>query len=206
MAELIIQNWLSIDLKFWLGWTPNSIIMKPWTLVSHFFVQGRSPLGFLFELIALYFFLPPTQLAYGKKGLQRLFTLVVLSTVVFGLIGTLLTAVSSTSPQAMGMGPFITSLVVIFGLRNPNASIYLIVFPVKAAWIAWGSGLLSVLSFLGDRSLPSLLWIAGWVAGYLFIQMNGKVSFKKMWRQYKHKQRYNRLKAHDGGRSDKWEH
>ena len=123
---------------------------------------------------------------------------------VIGVIGILIRAVSQGSPPALGMGPFITSLLVVFGLRNPNAPIYLIVFPVKAAWIAWGSGLLSVLSFLGDRSLPSLLWIAGWIAGYLFIQMGGKVSLKKMWSKYQHKQRYNRLKAHDGGRSDSW--
>jgi hypothetical protein len=131
-------------------------------------------------------------------------------TCIFGTLGVVTGAIPSTSAPAFGLHPFLIAMVAIFGLKNPFATIYILVFPIQASWVAWGSGILAVLNFFAGRSLESLLVIGGWVTGYLFVTGNGQIKPTKLWRKYtsksKHNKRHRRLQAMDGGKSDKYEH
>ena len=208
VVELLLENWVTVPLSSLLAWNPTQTLTKPWQVLTHFLYQGSKPLSFLFDLLAVYFFLPTTQQNYGRKGIYRLFSFVVFTAAVFGLITIMIGAVKGTAP-AMGISPFVTAMIVVFGLTNPKATILLIVFPIQAAWIAWGTGLFAALGFLSTRTLPSALWLSGWLAGYAFIEMQPNGKLRRFFIQRKHKQTNRRLKekkigftVHDGGKDD----
>ena len=105
----------------------------------------------------------------------------------------------------MGISPFVTAMIVVFGLYNPRAIIYLLIIPVQAAWIAWGSGLFALLSFLANRTLDSSLWLGGWIAGYAFIESQPGGVIRRFFIRQKHKRthdRLNKFKVYKGGKDD----
>ena len=208
VVELIIENWIAIPLYELMAWHPEQLLNKPWQVLSHVLYQGTRPINFLFELLALYFFLPPMQRNYGKKGVYRLCSIVLLTTISFGVLATFLGAIAKREP-ALGIGPFVTAMVVVFGLTNPRATILLIVFPIQAAWIAWGTGLVAALGFLSTRSLPSALWLAGWLGGYFFIEMQPGGKIRRFFIRRKHQKTHQRLHGkkpnltvHQGGKNE----
>lgn len=219
--ELVLQNWIGLPIAALLAWDPGQWLLKPWTLLTCYLVQGSNPMGFLFQLIALFFFLPPTQQQLGRKGIQRLVGRIVIANAIIGTIGILIGAVHPLSPVAFGLSPIITALIVLFGLSRPDATIYLLVFPVKAAWMAWGSGLFALFSFLTHRNLSELLLISAWITAFLFTT-TGKQIAKRGWKNYAPsplKSLYNqwlvmigkrkkkpKLTVHDGGQDDPYIH
>jgi hypothetical protein len=126
------------------------------------------------------------------------------------VVGVLSGAIPSSSAPAFGIRPFITAMVVIFGLKNPFATIYLLFFPIQASWVAWGSGILALLNFFAGRTLESLLILGGWITGYLFVTGHGHIKPRRIWKKYstqaKHAQRHRKLQALDGGKSGYKEH
>ncbi len=210
ILENIIMQWMGVPLQTWIAWSPEATFSAPWTVVTHFLFIYNNPLGFLFEMLALYFFLPVILDSYGKKGLNRLLLWIVIITTVLGIVGVVTGAVPKSSPPAFGIRAITIALVAIFGLKNPFATIYLLVFPIQASWVAWGSGLFALLSFFNGRSLESLIVVAGWITGYLFVSNHGHIKPQKIWskyvNKYKNERRYRKLKAYDGGKSDPYEH
>lgn len=209
VVELILENWIALPLASFLAWDPTQTLIRPWQVLTHFLYQGSKPLSFLFDLLAIYFFLPTMQQNYGRKGIYRLASFVVFTAAIFGIITIMIGAVVKGSPPAMGISPFVTAMIVVFGLTNPKATILLIIFPIQAAWIAWGTGLFAALGFLSTRTLPSALWLAGWLAGYAFIEMRPGGKLRRFFIRRKHKQTNRRLKeqkigltVHDGGKDD----
>ncbi len=154
-------------------------------------------------MVAIYFFLPVVVQSYGRKGLNRLLLWIAIITTTVGLIGIITHAIPSTSTPAYGIRPLITAMIVIFGLKNPYATIYLLFFPIQASWVAWGSGILGLLNFFAGRSLESLLVLGGWLTGYLFVTNNGQINPKQLWVNFKHQQRRRRLHSVDGGKGKK---
>ena len=210
ITEQILMGWLDIPLAQWIAWSPNGTLTHPWALLTHFVLLLNSPIGFLFEMVAIYFFLPVIVDAYGRKGLNRLLLWIAIITSVLGTLGVVTSAIPSSSAPAFGLHPILIALVAIFGLKNPFATIYVLVFPIQASWVAWGSGILALLNFFAGRTLESLLVIGGWITGYLFVTGRGHIKPLKLWRKYaskaQHQKRHRRLQAMDGGKSDKYEH
>ena len=210
LAEQILMGWMNIPLAQWVAWNPTETFTQPWSWITQYLFLHDTPIGFLFKMLAIYFFLPVVIDGYGKKGLNRLLLWLAIITSTVGVLGVVTGAVPSTSPSAFGIYPLIVSLVAIFGLKNPFATIYIIVFPVQASWVAWGSGILATLNFFAGRSLESLLVIGGWITGYLFVNGRGHIRPQRLWKKYtsqaKHKKRHRQLQAMDGGKSDKYEH
>ena len=98
IVELLAQNWIAMDLSALLAWNPGQGLSRPWQIFTHFFFQGRSPFSTLFELIAIYFFLPTIQRSFGKKGAYRLFAYTVISTAIFGIFCLTTGAVNKLTP------------------------------------------------------------------------------------------------------------
>lgn len=208
VAFLILENWIGIPLEDILAWHPEHLFSRPWQALTHFLYQGTRPLNFLFELLAVYFFLPPMQRNYGRKGIYRLASFVLFITAILGSLAIIVGAIARKD-AALGIGPFVTAMIVVFGLTNPRATILLIVFPIQAAWIAWGTGLFAALGFLSTRSLPSALWLAGWIAGYVFIEMQPGGKIRRFFIRRKHQQTHRRLHGkeshltvHKGGKDE----
>jgi hypothetical protein len=208
ILQQILMQWMQLPLGEWLAWSPNTTFTKPWAVVTHYAFLFNSPIGFLFEMVAIYFFLPVIVQSYGKKGLYRLLIWISVVTTVFGLLGVVSGAIPSNSAPAFGLHPLITAMVVVFGLKNPFATIYLLFFPIQASWIAWGSGILALLNFFAGRSLESLIVLGGWVTGYLFVTGRGNIKPQKLWANLKHERRRRRLQSFDGnkGKPDLFEH
>ena len=131
VAEVILEQWTGLPLAALLAWHPTDLFSKPWQPITHFLYQGSNPFNTLLELLALYFFLPPAQRSYGRKGIYRIALYVLVTVVVFGAFSLLSGAVNEPIP-ATGIGPMVTALIVIFGLSNPHATIYLLFFPIDA--------------------------------------------------------------------------
>lgn len=210
IAEQILMGWIKVPLAEWIAWSPTATFVKPWAILTHFALLYNSPIGFIFEMVAIYFFLPVIIDSYGRKGLNRLLLWIAIITSIFGALGVITGAIPSTSAPAFGLHPIIIAMVAIFGLKNPFATIYVLVFPIQASWVAWGSGILAMLNFFAGRSLESLLVIGGWVTGYLFVTGSGQIRPQRLWRKYtskaKHNKRHRKLQALDGGKPDKYEH
>ena len=207
IVELLVVQWFAIPLNRILPWDPSSGLSQPWTPLTMFLYQDPRPLSFLFDLLALYFFMPTFQRKYGVTSAYSLLTGVFLVSLIFGTLGLYSGAIPMTGPSVLGLGAYVLALVVIFGLNNPNATILLLFFPIQAAWIAWGSGILTGLNFLATRSLDSAVLLSGWIAGYLFIQKRRYGSFNKWFKKMQHNQQKNRSRKHleviKGGRSKK---
>ena len=204
VVELIVEQWMSVPLLALMAWQPGQTLNSIWQPFTQFFYQGSGPFSALLELLALYFFLPPAQRSFGRKGIYKLALYVVATVVFFGSLMLILGAVTGSTP-AMGISPFITALVVVFGLSNPNATIFLLIFPIQAAWVAWGTGLFAGLGFLSTRSLPSALWVAGWIAGYVFMETRPGGRIRRFFIKRKHAQtnkRLSRFTVIDGGKDD----
>ena len=121
------------------------------------------------DWLAIFFFLGPAERTLGRRGLLRATLLTVALSAVLGFLLLVMGAVSPRAPF-VGLNPIITALIVVFGLSNPNASILLFfVLPIKAAWIAWGSGLFALLNFLALRDLDSSLWLTGWIVAAMVV-------------------------------------
>jgi hypothetical protein len=92
----------------------------------------------------------------------------------------------------------LAALLVIFGLSRPNATILLMfIIPIKAAWVAWGSGLLCLLHLLSDRDMSSAMWLSGWISGYLWIRGGIEQPLKRFWLRRKHTKIKKRLSTFD---------
>ena len=120
----------------------------------------------------------------------------------------LLTGIVHINGVWFGIEPFLAALLVLFGLSRPNATILLMfIIPIKAAWVAWGSGLLCLLNLLDGRSLSSAMWLAGWLSGYIWLKGGMSGGLKKILLRYKQrriKQRLSTFDVIDGGKG--WGH
>ena len=84
VIELLAEKWLGVPLGALMAWHPDQLMSKPWQPFSQLLYQGSGPFNTLLELLALYFFLPPAQRSYGRKGIYKIVLYVVASVVLFG--------------------------------------------------------------------------------------------------------------------------
>ena len=167
--ELLLQSWIGFPTEI-LGWHPSSNfeLYQPFTC---YLVQGQLPLNVMMSLLMVYFFFPSVQKGYGKKGLIKLLQFTFGIGTFWGALMIVSGAVAQPSPF-MGLSPFITASVVVFGLKNPRGQPFcsFSFYPYKAAWIAWGTGLFALLNFLFGRTLESAMICGGWLSGFLLYE------------------------------------
>lgn len=181
VVQLLLIEWLGLPLYQYLGWWWQPAgAFYPWQIGTAYLLNGPGPLAAFFDWLAIFFFLGPVERAIGRKGLLRAMALTVAVSAVLGFI-MLATGAVTARGVFIGLNPMITALIVVFGLTNPNANILLFfVLPIKAAWIAWGSGLFALLNFLAYRDLNSALWLTGWIGGWLFMESTRRGGLKGM--------------------------
>ena len=117
----------------------------------------------------VYFFVPPIQRKFGRKGVIRLaaYTVGIASAValLLDLIGAVVVG------QASGIAPLFDSHVCGLWPLKSRATIWLLFFilPVQAIWIAYGATIMAFLYFITSRDLSSALWLGGCAAGTFWI-------------------------------------
>ncbi|RJP78441.1 MAG: rhomboid family intramembrane serine protease [Desulfobacteraceae bacterium] len=150
--ELICEHWLAIPVTVFLKLYPfGHPDFQIWQILTHPFIHDPSaPIAFLINCLVFYFFSGSVESAIGTRRFLILFYVSALGSVVCGL---LLSMVTGLDQPFMGMLPSLLSLVVAFGLLNPEASILLFfVLPVKAKYISYGTILITVLTFLAKAN------------------------------------------------------
>lgn len=193
-------------------WDLNSGYWRPWQPITAFFLNAGVFAAAL-DWLMVFFFVGPVQQLIGKKRLVKslIWTAVISMTFAHGVMALngALDSAPSLSLGFRGLEPFLMSLLVIFGLAQPNAQILLFfVLPIKAAWVAWVSGLIALLVFITDPVLSTSLILGGWLGGYAFVR-SGFGNVQRLWARYqliakkkKIEKELSKFSVIEGGKSD----
>lgn len=168
VIELICEHWLNIPVVMFLQLYPlQHPDFRFWQVITHPFIHDPSaPISFLINSIVFYFFSGSVESSLGARRFLVLFYSSALGSAVCGL---LLSSVTGFSQPFMGMLPSLLSLVVIFGLLNPETSILLFfVLPVKAKYISYGTILVTVLTFLAKANPYGAYHLGGILIGWMY--------------------------------------
>ncbi len=170
IVQLLTEHWIQAPLSSYLYIYPiESDRFRFWQLLTHPFVHDPgSPFGFLINCLVLYFFANPVENAFGARGFLRLFYAAALGALIFGLAFSL---VPGFAFPFSGMSPSILALIIVFGLLNPEATIYLMfVIPVKAKYISYGTIIVTAVTFLAKANPHGAWHLGGIFFGYLYMK------------------------------------
>jgi len=168
VIELVCEHWLNIPVVAFLQLYPlQHPDFRLWQVITHPFIHDPSaPITFLINSLVFYFFSGSIESSLGARRFLILFYGSALGSAVCGL---LFSSVTGFSQPFMGMLPGLLSLVVIFGLLNPETSILLFfVLPVKAKYISYGTILVTVLTFLAKANPYGAYHLGGIVTGWIY--------------------------------------
>jgi membrane associated rhomboid family serine protease len=187
----------------WLAWHPLQAGFLPWQPVTSFLLGGPTPINAIFDWLVLYFTIAPLESILGRKGL---FQSVAVAWATAVAVGFLLAAsgVVAHGGAVYGLTPLIAALISLFGFLMPGATIMLFfVLPIKAIWIAWGTGLFTFLNLLYSRDLPASLAFFAWSGAWLFIALRGGAMrrLKLRWKKAAIERKLARFEVIEGGRT-----
>ena len=156
-----------------MSFQPMEVIpgLKLWKLLSYVFVTGVDPLGFLFDLVVLYFFGGWFERAFGPRRFVRFFFL---SAAGAALLPLAISPFSNSFSMSVATYPYIgawsvfEALTVAMGMLQPGAKVYFyMVLPVTARqlmFLSWGLIALFMVFFHGV--VPYLTAIGGIGMGF----------------------------------------
>jgi membrane associated rhomboid family serine protease len=176
VKRLIIANGAVFLLTFavpalisYLAFQPSAILLRPWSLLTYMFTHG----GFFhlfFNLLALFFFGPPIESAWGSKEFIKYY-------LVCGLGGAALSFVFAFNSPIVGASAAVYGVMLAFAMMWPDLPIYIWgIFPVKAKWLVIVMGALSFFSAFGGSAdgVAHFAHLGGLAAGFLFIKLDSK--------------------------------
>jgi len=140
----------------------------------------------------------PIEEALGKR---RMLSLYLISGIAGGVIQCAF-AWTDINPTGgvVGASAGVFGLIAAFAVLQWNREMTILlmfIIPIKAAWVAWGSGLLCLLHLLSDRDMSSAMWLSGWISGYLWIRGGIELPLKRFWLRRKHTKIKKRLSTFD---------
>ncbi len=204
--ELVFQHWLAVPIYQWLALSPlNSDTFRIWQILTHPVIHNPSaPIGFLINCLIFYFFAGTVESALGTRRFIRLY---VIAAGGGALVGSLFSAMSAFSAPFGGMMPSLLSLIVIFGLLQPESTILLMfVLPVKAKFISYATIAVTFLTFLAKANPYGAYHLGGILAACLYFRPPSHWLNPNWWRWklYEHaqKKRRSRFKVFNGKDKD----
>ncbi len=204
LLELLFEHWLGFSIFNSLRLhSPLGEGFRPWQPLTAPFVHDPfSPLGFLINCVVLYFFIAPVQRAMGERGLM---TLLLFSTLGAEIGGSLFGGIAGFTEPYYGMMPALLTLITVFGLLNPEATVlFMFIIPVRAKYIAYGTVLVTLLTFLAKANPHGACHLGGILLGYLYFRGlldPGRVHLWYLERRLKKKKAA--FRVIDGGREKK---
>lgn len=145
VVELVLRN-TGFDV-YDAAWRPFGAGFAAWQPVTRILVQGDSVLTVVFGLLTLYFLVPTV---LGHLGADRL-RQALAAGFVGGTAATLLLALAFADQGMLtGWAPtVIVTLLALFGLVAPEATIYLMfVLPVSARFLMYATGVFATLTLI----------------------------------------------------------
>ncbi|MBN1336256.1 MAG: hypothetical protein JXB39_09870 [Deltaproteobacteria bacterium] len=199
VLQVILEQWTGVPIVARLAWwAPGSGLFRPWQPVTAFFLNGPAPFSALIEWVVLFFLLPPTLSLFGRRGVALASIAAWAGAVAITLPLQFLGVIQAGSAPFLGLEAFITTLLLLFGLSRPDARILLFfVIPIRAAWVAWGTGAVAFLLFLYTRGVPSSVAFFGWCGALAWFRGRDLFSGR---RRGPVRRRSSRLHALPGGR------
>jgi len=204
VAELIFEHWLNIPIVSFLMLRPfDDGNFHFWQILTHPFIHDpAAPLSFLIDCLILYFFIGPVEAVLGSKRFLMLFYFSALGGALCGLI---MGGVSGFYAPFSGMMPSLLSIIVIFGLLNPDGTILLMfVLPLKAKYLSYGTVLITVLTFLAKANPYGAYHLGGMLFGYICFKGPGNVfdpdALYLRYLQWQFRRRKSRFSVIDGGK------
>lgn len=204
VIELICEHWLHLPFFSTFQLYP---IQDPgfhlWQFFTHPFIHNpANPIGFLINCLVFYFFSAPVEAIFRAKGFLIFFYL----SAVGGMItGILFSSVSGFTIPFSGMMPGILSLIVVFGLLNPESTILLMfILPVKAKYLSYGTILITCLTFLAKANPHGAYHLGGILFGFLYFKKSHLFNLKLLqlkYLQWRLKRNKSKFKVIDGGAS-----
>ncbi len=160
VVEVVVGNILGVNLVPLL-WLSQENGFQPWQVLTRWFLQ-RDIMGLLTSAAAIYFILPAVRRMFSDRSIVYA---IVFSAVLGSAMTFALDTVGLLSGAAHGLSPLLAVMLVMFGLHSPNATISLLfVIPVPAKYVAWGTGILSGVLFLGTMNMMAAVGFFTWLA------------------------------------------
>jgi membrane associated rhomboid family serine protease len=175
VLELLLEHWLNLPVvRSLVLHPPGHPEFRVWQVLTHPFLHDPgSPLGFLITCLVFYFFSAPVERALGPRGFLVLFYASALGGLLVGLP---VNALAGFTSPFMGMAPSLLSLIVVFGLLNPEATILLMfVLPVKAKYLSYGTMIVTLLTFLAKVNPAGAFHLGGILVGYALVRGPGNL-------------------------------
>ncbi len=206
VAQLIGQQWLGIPIFQWLALSPPKTgNFHFWQLVTHPLIHNpNSPIGFLIDCLVFYFFAGTIESALGTRGFLRLYIVAAIggcgAALVFG-------SLTSFGVFYSGMMPSLLSLIVVFGLLQPEATVMLMfVLPIKAKYISYGTVIVTALTFLAQTNVHGAYHLGGIALAWLYFLSPTQWLDANWWRwkyfSYTQRKRRTRFTVIDGKDDD----
>ncbi len=173
ILELILEHWVGIPVAAYLQLYPlTHHNFHIWQIITHPFIHHPiMPITFIFSCIGFYFFAAPVEYAFGSKRFLILFYFSALGGALCGLSFSMVTGFNA---PFLGMLPSLLSLIVIFGLINPEATILLMfVIPLKAKYLSYGTILITLLTFLAKANSHGAYHLGGILFSYIYFKGPG---------------------------------
>jgi membrane associated rhomboid family serine protease len=146
-----------------------------WQPATALLLNGDPGSAFL-DWLMVWFFLPPTLEALGRRGAAKLLGTAWLAGVLVGFALAWPGIVLPGTP-CLGLTALTTAMVVVFGLARPTAQILIFfVLPIRAIWIVWVELFLLGLYFLAYRNLESAVSLAACGTAWLWMWCDGSPS------------------------------
>jgi len=206
VLQLICEHWLGLPVYRWLALSPvGSGHFAFWQLVTHPFIHDpNAPIGFLIDCLVFYFFAGTIESALGTRRFLKLYGVAALGGAAGGL---LFSGIASFNVPYAGMMPSLLALIVVFGLMQPEATILLMfILPIKAKYIAYGTIIVTVLTFLAKANVHGAYHLGGILFAYLYFRPPTQLLNINWWRwkyfELNQKRRRSRFTVIDGKNDD----
>ncbi len=148
---------------FALSFIGRKALYEPWQFVTYQYLHG-SPTHIFFNLLGIYFFLPPLERLWGPS---KAFAFYTVGGIVGGVMYCLLHALFPEYSHLVGASGSILAALGACALLFPEQTIYLIVFPVPIRMLAFLLALLYVLTVIGERDSSNACHLGGLAYGFL---------------------------------------
>jgi hypothetical protein len=179
---------------------PFGASWQPWQPFTFPFVHGPPDVA-LWTFLGLFFFLQAVVSAMGRRRFWWS-TVAVWFAAVAGKIGVEALGVLPAAP-VFGIGWWCVALTVWFGLFNRGAQILLaFVIPVRADWVAWGTGLVCLVRFVYYKDTGSLFYLLafGVAVALVYVDADGFRRWRLLRRKAKIERDLSKFQVIDGGK------
>lgn len=191
LIQIILGNFLKINLSNWFILYPNHVIEKfwIWQLVTYVFFHALSPLHIFFNGLMLWFFGSELERHWGTRFFTTYYFTCGVGAALIYCTGVAVYAVISgdrypLSVPVMGASGALFGLLVAYGIVFSERIIYFMgLFPMKAKYFALIAAALDLSSLLttgfSGTEVAYLCHLGGALAGVLFLWGHTILKLKK---------------------------